>query len=371
MKLLRAALPLIILAALAAPCSAQSGRPSDGPPPPVAEYNPGAWKEFTSAEGGFSIHMPGTPKAETVEIDSPPGKVSFRTFGLKTDAGTYDVSYSDLPIYSEDPAHIDKGLDANRDELLKNTGLKLLGEKAISFEGVPAREWLLVGSEGVIRRRLIIVKDRLYALTFVTSPRVAFNSGRPSAEPSARTDFYEATAAKFFDSFKVTRRSAAATARRVEDEQAARGRAPEHDGATILPPRGAGAASEGSKAEGEVDRLISELPEKGETVYGRCAEGADCKPVAGSTLELGEPLSRPEPAYPAIARAARAQGEVRVLVVVDEEGKVIAAQAASGHPLLQLAALRAARQALFKPALLDGKPVKISGVLSYNFVLQQ
>jgi protein TonB len=125
-----------------------------------------------------------------------------------------------------------------------------------------------------------------------------------------------------------------------------------------------------SKAEGEVDRLIRELREKGESVYGRCAEGEDCKPIPGTTLELGEPVSRPEPAYPAIARAARAQGEVRVLVAVDEEGKVIAAQAVSGHPLLQFAAVKAARQVLFKPALLNGKPVKISGVLSYNFSLQ-
>ena len=57
-------------------------------------------------------------------------------------------------------------------------------------------------------------------------------------------------------------------------------------------------------------------------------------------------------------------------VIVDEEGKVIAAQAVSGHPLLQAAAVKAAREARFTPTLLDGKPVKVQGVITYNFVLR-
>jgi outer membrane biosynthesis protein TonB len=56
-------------------------------------------------------------------------------------------------------------------------------------------------------------------------------------------------------------------------------------------------------------------------------------------------------------------------VVIDEEGKVIAAQAISGHPLLHAAALKAAREATFTPVLLDGKPFKIAGVIDFNFML--
>ena len=59
-----------------------------------------------------------------------------------------------------------------------------------------------------------------------------------------------------------------------------------------------------------------------------------------------------------------------VQIVVDESGRVISASAVSGHPLLQQAAVAAARQARFSPTLLSGQPVKVSGVITYNFVLQ-
>jgi protein TonB len=58
-----------------------------------------------------------------------------------------------------------------------------------------------------------------------------------------------------------------------------------------------------------------------------------------------------------------------VQIIVDEEGYVISARAVSGHPLLQQAAVFAARQARFTPTLLEGRPVKVSGVITYNFVL--
>lgn len=81
-------------------------------------------------------------------------------------------------------------------------------------------------------------------------------------------------------------------------------------------------------------------------------------------------LYAPEPGYPPIARAARAEGTVSVRVTVDEEGKVAAAEAVSGHPLLRTAAVAAAREAKFRPTVVAGKPVKVSGVISYNFSLR-
>jgi protein TonB len=84
----------------------------------------------------------------------------------------------------------------------------------------------------------------------------------------------------------------------------------------------------------------------------------------------GQKLSAPPPAYPPIAKAAGAEGMVRVRVTVNEDGNVVAAEAVSGHPLLQQAAVAAAREAKFRPTVVDGKPVRVSGVISYNFVLQ-
>ena len=92
-------------------------------------------------------------------------------------------------------------------------------------------------------------------------------------------------------------------------------------------------------------------------------------PISGGVLN-GKAISLPKPAYPPIARAARAAGTVVVQVLIDENGNVVSAKAVSGHPLLQAAAIGAARQARFSPTKLSGQPVKVTGVIQYNFVAQ-
>ena len=91
--------------------------------------------------------------------------------------------------------------------------------------------------------------------------------------------------------------------------------------------------------------------------------------ISGGVLN-GKAISKPAPAYPPIARAARAQGNVVVRIVVDEQGNVISASPISGHPLLQQAAANAVRQWRFSPTLLSGQPVKVTGVVTVNFTLQ-
>jgi TonB family protein len=77
----------------------------------------------------------------------------------------------------------------------------------------------------------------------------------------------------------------------------------------------------------------------------------------------------PKPVYSAIARAARASGTVTVQVLIDEHGKVVSARALSGNPLLLRESVQAAYQARFTPTLLSQQPVKVSGVITYNFVM--
>lgn len=89
-------------------------------------------------------------------------------------------------------------------------------------------------------------------------------------------------------------------------------------------------------------------------------------PISGGVLN-GKAISLPAPEYPAIAKQAKASGAVVVQVTIDENGSVISAHAASGHPLLQASAVAAARQAKFSPTLLMGEPVKVTGVIVYNF----
>ena len=75
-----------------------------------------------------------------------------------------------------------------------------------------------------------------------------------------------------------------------------------------------------------------------------------------------------KPAYPAEARAVRAQGTVNVQVTIDEKGNVIYACAISGARELQRASEIAAYQSKFAPTLLSGQPVKVTGVIVYNYV---
>ncbi|MFN2516838.1 MAG: TonB family protein [Pyrinomonadaceae bacterium] len=84
----------------------------------------------------------------------------------------------------------------------------------------------------------------------------------------------------------------------------------------------------------------------------------------------GEALSLPKPPYPPLARQMGIQGTVNVQVLIDETGKVVSAKAVAGNPALVSAAQRAAFGARFSPTLLNQLPMKVSGVITYNFVLQ-
>jgi TonB family protein len=91
--------------------------------------------------------------------------------------------------------------------------------------------------------------------------------------------------------------------------------------------------------------------------------------VVSKGVITGLAIYLPKPAYTDIARRARAQGSVSVQVLIDESGRVVSAKALSGSPFLTVEAQKAAMQARFAPTLLSNQPVKVSGVITYNFVL--
>lgn len=91
--------------------------------------------------------------------------------------------------------------------------------------------------------------------------------------------------------------------------------------------------------------------------------------ISGGVLN-GKATSLPDPVYPPVAKRVQASGTVSVQVLVDEKGNVVTAQAVTGHPLLRPAAVAAARQAKFSPTMLSGKPVRVSGVINYQFTAE-
>ena len=108
--------------------------------------------------------------------------------------------------------------------------------------------------------------------------------------------------------------------------------------------------------------------------------GKEIKPANGPALKsitppdgaiLGGVLNDIATSLPtpdqAAAKAANASGTVTVEVMVNEKGEVAASSVVSGPQPLWSAAGAAARQARFDPPLKDGKPVKVAGMLVYEF----
>lgn len=112
---------------------------------------------------------------------------------------------------------------------------------------------------------------------------------------------------------------------------------------------------------------------KGRIFYNFVAKSNEIPTSTGEVKSAGVMLngkasSLPPPQYPAAAKAVRAAGAVTVAVVVDENGDVLSAKAVSGHPLLRATSERAAMGAKFAPTAVNGEYVKVSGVLTYNFI---
>lgn len=259
--------------------------------------------------------MPGTPAVSKQEKapfgDSPPSYFYF----LKTGTGVYEAGYFELPVEINDPRPVRSLLDGIREQMLSpGNPLKILSEREFKIEEREAREWLIKDGDKIVRERWFIYGNRFYRITLTVSRKIAFKTGKPSGSLTDRTDFYETTSAKFFDSLK------------------------------LLPVSDVAAASGG-------DQPVAR-------------QGI----ITGGIL-TGRAISKPAPYYPPAAKSAGAQGLVEVEITVDEKGKVIEARAISGHPLLRDEAVKAARRARFSPTKLpDGTAVKVKGTISYNFI---
>ena len=135
-------------------------------------------------------------------------------------------------------------------------------------------------------------------------------------------------------------------------------------------PKTSSPTAQSERPRTEVDHQIEEAKKHGDMVLVRCLENCDEKEKIEGDVEPGRALELPRPDYPVIARRAHAAGQVQVQVLIDEEGKVISAAAVSGHPLLYGVSVAAAKHARFSPTKFKGDPVKVTGVIAYNFVAQ-
>ncbi|MCA1565130.1 MAG: energy transducer TonB [Acidobacteria bacterium] len=278
--------------------------------PLPAEYDPAAWKEYKSDAGRFSILFPGTPQEETEQLNSGEREVPVRILKL-SELADYVVMYLDNPEpRNMNPQATRNLLRLSVKEAAETYQATSLEQNEITLDGYTGLfVRLQLPDRSIMRLKLYAVGLRIYQLMITTPP-----------EQGATGDqrrFYEATADKFLNSFTLAP---------VPPVVIAGGRAP---GARNLPRA----------------------------------------PITGGILN-GKAISKPTPRYPDAARDAGVSGMVEVAVTIDEEGRVITAEAVSGPDELRGAAVEAARKARFSPTRLSGQPVKVSGRLSYNFSLR-
>lgn len=93
------------------------------------------------------------------------------------------------------------------------------------------------------------------------------------------------------------------------------------------------------------------------------------RPVIVSHMMEGNLISKPQPVYPPLARAARIQGPVLLRAIISKNGTIENLQVFSGHPMLVHAAIDAVSQWRYRPYMLNGSPVEVETQVTVNFVL--
>ena len=82
-------------------------------------------------------------------------------------------------------------------------------------------------------------------------------------------------------------------------------------------------------------------------------------------------ISETRPNFASVVRARRYQGSTRILVAVetDETGSVISARFVGGDPIFKSAAESAALRVKLRPLVVDGKPVKVNGLIVHDYAV--
>ncbi|MDX6711152.1 MAG: periplasmic protein TonB [Blastocatellia bacterium] len=102
---------------------------------------------------------------------------------------------------------------------------------------------------------------------------------------------------------------------------------------------------------------------------------ASTAPASSGFVEVGlltdKATHTAKPTYPQAAKVAKVGGDVTVFLQVDETGAVSKIDHSTGPKLLQGAAEDASKQWKFRPTVVDGQPVKVTGFITFKFNLVQ
>jgi TonB family protein len=220
--------------------------------------------------------------------------------------------------------------------------LTLVGDKTLN--GNPGREYRITIGDLSGTAQVYTTRRRFYAV-------VVMNTKKD-----------DALTERFLSSFNLPEKMVQPTTATVAEAPAAAGTSDNATAAKREP------GDDAQRAEAAAASNAGGQPKPGgDAASDPKAKTGQRAPISGGVLN-GKALYLPAPDYPPEARAAGVSGTVVVQVTIDEAGNVISAKAISGHPLLQQACVNAVLQARFSPTSLMGEPVKVTGVITYNFV---
>lgn len=155
---------------------------------PTEAASSSGWKTFTSADGGYSIDMPGDPTNSNQTAETALGEITFYFDQVSDGDAQYAVSYNDYPV---DIAESD--MESVLGDAIKGAaqGNEVKNQKTIDIQGhtgvtgeMTIQDTAHVWYTGVLSGR------RLYQVIFY-------------APESNYTDYAD-EAQKFVDSFKIT-----------------------------------------------------------------------------------------------------------------------------------------------------------------------
>ena len=155
------------------------------------------WKEVTDKEHGFQALMPGAPRLEQQNKETPVGKIELRKFSVypKDKKELFMVVSLHFP---EGVGHRlggrEKLLELGRQDILTASQGQVKTERRFTLNGCPGVEMEVLPPKGaIIRAQVLATEDQVYEVS-VHLPQVRLASGDVQ---------------KFFDSFRVTAQAGA------------------------------------------------------------------------------------------------------------------------------------------------------------------
>jgi TonB family protein len=101
------------------------------------------------------------------------------------------------------------------------------------------------------------------------------------------------------------------------------------------------------------------------------APGSTDTAQVSANVMAGNILTKVNPVYPEMAKAAKVQGAVVLHAIIAKDGTMKSLAVVSGPPELVMSSMEAVRQWTYRPYLLNGEPTEVDTTITVNYSLAQ